>query len=190
MLGYAGHCHQAKFWNYGDTFGNTTAKYFQDRRIAKLNNSKATQPGTYGDGRPEFLSVYSNTPNLVLAARMKTRERRRNAKKYSLFNEHERGREVKKFDQLFTSDNLSASKLAQSHREYYKDRSGTVLRVEQFVIPRKVQPAITRSPLCEMLVEENGCAFTTNHGLSYEMSPPMACTWRDRGLRDVYFEKR
>ncbi|RMX43581.1 hypothetical protein pdam_00010841, partial [Pocillopora damicornis] len=130
--GYAGYCPQAKFWHYGDTFGNTTAKCFQDRRTAKLNSSKATQPGTYGDGRPEFPTVYSSTPNLVLAARTRTRERWRNAKKYSLFNEHERGREVKEFDQL-----------AQSHREYYMDGIGTVLRVERFVIPRKEQSAIT-----------------------------------------------
>ena len=109
---YAGYCPQAKFWHYGDTFGNTTAKCFQDRRIAKLNSSKATQPGTYGDGRPEFPTVYSNTPNLVLAARTRTRERWRNAKKYSLFNEHERGREVKEFDQVFTSDNLSACRVS------------------------------------------------------------------------------
>lgn len=100
LLSYAGYCPQAKFWHYGDTFGNTTAKCFQERRAAKLNSSVTRQPGTSGDGRTEFPTVYSNTPNLVLAARARTRERWRNAKKYSLFNEHERGREVKEFDQV------------------------------------------------------------------------------------------
>lgn len=100
LLRYAGYCPQAKFWHYGDTFGNTTAKCFQERRAAKLNSSVMRQPGTSSDGRNEFPTVYSNTPNLVLAARARTRERWRNAKKYSLFNEHERGREVKDFDQV------------------------------------------------------------------------------------------
>lgn len=44
-------------------------------------------------------------------------------------------------DSLFV---LFSIKLAQSHREYYMDGIGTVLRVERFVIPRKEQPAITR----------------------------------------------
>lgn len=100
LLRYAGYCPQAKFWHYGDTFGNTTAKCFQEKRAAKLNSSVMRQPGTSGDGRTEFPTVYSNNPNLVLAARTRTRERWRNAKKYSLFNEHERGRELKKFDQV------------------------------------------------------------------------------------------
>ena len=58
------------------------------------------QPGTSGDGKTEFPTVYTNKPNLVLAARGTTRERWRNANKYSLFNEDERGREVKQFYQV------------------------------------------------------------------------------------------
>ncbi|KAL9955235.1 hypothetical protein ACROYT_G036528 [Oculina patagonica] len=191
MPGYAGYCPQAKFWHYGDTFGNTTAKCFQERRTAKLNSSVMRQPGTSGDGRPEFPTVYSNKPDLVLAARAKTRERWRNAKKYSLFNEHERGREVKIFDQL-----------AQSHRDHYMDRGGTVQRVERFVIPRKQGLKFTDKnnflsngvkiscPLCGKLVETDNRNCTAHHGLPVKMSPPSTCTWRDRAMRDVYFEKR
>ncbi|KAJ7350202.1 hypothetical protein OS493_037782 [Desmophyllum pertusum] len=54
MPGYAGYCPQAKFWHYGDTFGNTTAKYMHERRTAKLNSSVMKQPGISGDGRTEF----------------------------------------------------------------------------------------------------------------------------------------
>lgn len=97
---YTGYCPQAKFWHYADTFGNTTAKCFQERRTAMLNSSVMKQPGTSGDGKTEFPTVYTNKPNLVLAARATTRERWRNAKKYSLFNEDERGREVKRFYQV------------------------------------------------------------------------------------------
>ncbi|XP_020620813.1 UPF0573 protein C2orf70 homolog B-like [Orbicella faveolata] len=190
MPGYAGYCPQAKFWHYGDTFGNTTAKCFQEKRTAKLNSSVMRQPGTSGDGRTEFPTVYSNNPNLVLAARTRTRERWRNAKKYSLFNEHERGRELKKFDQL-----------AQSHRDHYMDRSGTVQRVEHFVISRKEGPKITDDnffckgvkiscPLSGELIQTINGKCTIHLGLPLKMSPTSMCTWRDRALRDVYFEKR
>ena len=104
---YAGYRPRAKFWHYGDTFGNTTAKCFQERRAAKLNSSVMKQAGMSGDGRPEFPTVYSNTPDLVLAARARTRERWSNARKYLLFNEHERGREVKEFDQVLITYRLS-----------------------------------------------------------------------------------
>ena len=97
---YTGYCPQAKFWHYADTFGNTTAKCFQERRTAGLNSSVMKQPGTSGDGKTEFPTIYTNKPNLVLAARATTRERWRNANKYSLFNEDERGREVKQFYQV------------------------------------------------------------------------------------------
>ena len=97
---YAGYCPQAKFWHYGDTFGNTTAKCFQDRRTAKLSTSVMNDPGISGDGQYRFPTVYSNTPDLVLSARARTRERWCDAKKYSLFNEHERGREVQEFDKV------------------------------------------------------------------------------------------
>lgn len=52
------------------------------------------------------------TPTRPTWSSLLERERWRNAKKYSLFNEHERGREVKEFDQVFTSDNLSASRVS------------------------------------------------------------------------------
>ena len=57
-------------------------------------------PGISGDGQHRFPTVYSNTPDLVLAARARTRERWRDAKKYSLFNGHERGRAVQEFDKV------------------------------------------------------------------------------------------
>jgi len=57
-------------------------------------------PGISRDGQHRFPTVYSNKPDLVLSARARTRERWRNVKKYSLFNEHERGREVQEFDKV------------------------------------------------------------------------------------------
>ena len=100
---YAGYCPQVKFRHYGNTFGNATAKCFQDMRTTKLNTSVMDDKGISADGQHRFPSLYSNSPDLVLSARARTRERWLNAKKYSLFNEHERGREVKEFDKVIIS---------------------------------------------------------------------------------------
>lgn len=102
LFRYAGYCPKAKFWHYGDTFGNTTAKCFQDRRSAKLNTSVMNNPGISKDGQHKFPTVYCNLPDLVLSARVRTRERWLNAKKCALFNEHERGREVQEFDKVLS----------------------------------------------------------------------------------------
>ena len=142
LLRYAGHCPQAKFWHYGDTFGNTTAKCFQERRAAKLNSSVMRQPGTSGDGRIEFPTVYSNTPNLVLAARARTRERWRNAKKYSLFNKHERGREVNEFDQVllyryakkFDKNNVKSRSVTAHLSSHYSDWKAPVSCTHGWVV--------------------------------------------------------
>ena len=102
---YAGYCPQVKFRHYGATFGNATAKCFQDRRTAELNTSVMTKPGVSKDGRDRFPTMYSNSPvHLLLTIAIK-RGRWCNAKNYSLFNEHKRGREVKELDQvlIFTS---------------------------------------------------------------------------------------
>ena len=93
---YAGYRPQEKFC-YGDTFGNATTKYFQDRRVARLNSSVVKKPGVRGDGKVEFPTVYSNDPNLVLGARTRTRERWCAAPKYELFNTHERDEEIQEF---------------------------------------------------------------------------------------------
>ncbi|CAH3025922.1 unnamed protein product [Porites evermanni] len=196
MPGYAGYCPRAKFVYHGDTFGNTTAKCFQDRRKTKLSTSITHDPGITADGQHRFPTVYSNTPDLVLSARARTRERWRNAKKYSLFNEHQRGREVQEFD-----------KLSQNHRNHYMDRTGTVQRVERFVMPRK-EPIVARGtnsaenssllrkdfkikcPISGIFVSEEDKDFRSHHNHPFKMSPPSTCTWRDRALRDIYFEKR
>ncbi|XP_068761355.1 ciliary microtubule inner protein 2C-like [Montipora capricornis] len=194
MPGYAGYCPQVKFRHYGNTFGYATAKCFQDMRTTKLNTSVMDDKGISADGQHRFPSLYSNSPDLVLSARARTRERWLNAKKYSLFNEHERGREVKEFD-----------KLAQSHRDHYMDRTGTVPREERFVVPRKPsakkgpqstyasdflsKDARLKCPLSGNVIVADG-KDKFDHGVSLKICPASSCTWRDRALRDVYFEKR
>ena len=64
-----------------------------------------TKPGVSKDGRDRFPTMYSNSPDHLLLTIAIKRGRWCNAKNYSLFNEHKRGREVKEFDQvlIFTS---------------------------------------------------------------------------------------
>ena len=64
-----------------------------------------TKPGVGKDGRDRFPTMYSNSPDLLLSTIAIKRGRWCNAKNYSLFNEHKRGREVKEFDKvlIFTS---------------------------------------------------------------------------------------
>ncbi|XP_029202560.2 protein FAM166C B-like [Acropora millepora] len=194
MPGYAGYCPQVKFRHYGATFGNATAKCFQDRRTAELNTSVMTKPGVSKDGRDRFPTMYSNSPDHLLLTIAIKRGRWCNAKNYSLFNEHKRGREVKEFD-----------KLAQNHRDYYMDSSGTIPREDKFVVPRK-RPASSgwqstkttdflRNDVkikCSLSgksisLEDKG---KVSQGASLKMRPRSPGNWRDRALRDVYFEKR
>lgn len=123
MPGYRGHCPTTKF-DYGETYGHATAKYFQDYRSAVLNSSKSN----YSKGG-QFPTIYSHNPDLVISARDRTRERYRTAPQYQLSNvQYDRMDELEKFD-----------KLSQQHREYYKDRTQTVQRVDYFMLPRKAE---------------------------------------------------
>ena len=85
---------------HGDTFGNATAKYFQDRRTAEFQTSVMRLQGVSGDGKFEFPTLYSNNKDLVLSARTRTRERWYAAPKYSLFNSHERAKQLQAFDKV------------------------------------------------------------------------------------------
>ena len=90
---YKGHCPTAKF-DYGETYGNATAKYFQDYRSETLNQSKSS----YAKGG-QFPTVYTHNPDLVIHARDRSREQWRTAPKYELTNvNHDRREEINKFD--------------------------------------------------------------------------------------------
>ena len=47
-----------------------------------------------------------------------------------------------------------------------------------------------KSPLCGIFVSEEDKDFRSHHNHPFKMSPPSTYTWRDRALRDIYFEKR
>ncbi|XP_078256255.1 ciliary microtubule inner protein 2C [Rhinoraja longicauda] len=119
MPGYRGFVPTIHF-TYGDTYGNSTRKYFQDFRMAALNSSQS--PYSKGGQFPTF---YSNDPSLVIENRMNNRNRWLYAPRWSRHDvDFDREEALKTFD-----------KLAQQHRENYKDKTGTIPRIDHFVLP-------------------------------------------------------
>lgn len=109
---YKGHCPGLKF-DYGETYGNATAKQFQDYRSETLNTSKSI----YANGG-QFPTVYTHNPDLVISARDRTRERHRIEPKYSLTNQnYDRKEELSKFDQVqCTSVRVSSLKVTKKQQ--------------------------------------------------------------------------
>ncbi len=93
---YNGHVPTMKF-DYGETYGNATSKYFQDYRLKTLDNSKSNYcQGGY------FPTYYTHQPDLVIGNRTRTRDRWLSAPRYSLTNvDHDRKEELIKFDKVY-----------------------------------------------------------------------------------------
>lgn len=107
-------------YDYGQTYGAFTAKQFQDYRSAVLSSSMSL----YHKGGI-FPTYYSHAPDIVLNNRKTGRERYTDRFGVTLYNkDYERSEELKDFDVL-----------AQQHREYYKDKTGTLYPVSTFQVP-------------------------------------------------------
>ncbi|XP_069034994.1 ciliary microtubule inner protein 2C [Lepisosteus oculatus] len=119
MPGYRGHVPTTRYL-YGDTFGNATVKYFQNFRCAVMESSKSP----YSSGG-QFPTIYSHNPCLVTACRSRSRDRALHTPYWARNNvDFSRQEELKLFD-----------KLAQKHRESYKDKIGTLQPVKYFILP-------------------------------------------------------
>ncbi|XP_074643137.1 ciliary microtubule inner protein 2C-like [Tubulanus polymorphus] len=179
MPGYKGHCPTTKF-DYGETYGHATAKYFQDYRSQALNSSKSP----YERGG-QFPTYYTHDPTLVISNRTRTRDRFLHAPSYELSNiHHDRNDEIKRFD-----------KQAQSHRENYRDKSGFIPRVNHFVLPVPAEETFKKQAL--MLLSSNYIEDvhlpkieTAIRRLPINKQFSSYSSVRDRAMRDVYFEQR
>ncbi|XP_028654987.1 protein FAM166C A [Erpetoichthys calabaricus] len=119
MPGYRGHVPTTTFL-YGDTYGNTTKKYFQDFRSTVLEASQSP----YSTGG-QFPTVQSFNPSLMVAHRSRERDRVIYTPQWSKNNiDSSRQQELEEFH-----------KLSQKHRENYNDKSGTVPEVGYFILP-------------------------------------------------------
>ncbi|GFN95047.1 upf0573 protein c2orf70 homolog b-like [Plakobranchus ocellatus] len=180
MPGYRGYCPTIKY-DYGETYGNQTAKYFQDYRSSVLNSS--ADPYCKGG---QFPTVYSHNPDLVISNRTRTRDRWLQAPRYRLSNvDHDRKEELYQFD-----------KLSQAHREHYTDKTGTVKSVDFYSIPISAVEQFKRNvPFMILSTKYRDCINlpNLNHISRREpllQKPVATSSQRDREMRDVIFEKR
>ena len=98
LYSYSGYTPRVKY-AYGETFGNTTGRWFQDYRAATLNTSKERM-GRGGDRFLPFPTYYTNNPDHVLGARTSSRDRWLAAPKYKLLNLDDRDGSIKKYDKV------------------------------------------------------------------------------------------
>ena len=119
MPGYRGYVPTIKF-SYGDTYGNETAKYFQDYRSDALRTSKTM----YNKGG-NFPTQFSHNPDLVINNRTRGRDAYLYEPKYEHYNtDYNRESEIKGF---YNS--------AQAHRDHYRDSTSEVHPVGYFQTP-------------------------------------------------------
>lgn len=98
---YRGHCPTTKY-DYGETYGNATAKYFQDYRSEVL--SASADPYCRGG---DFPTYYTHKPETVISNRTRTRDRWLHTPKYSLTNiDFDRKEELKSFDKVCMNANF------------------------------------------------------------------------------------
>ena len=98
IFSYLGYTPRIKF-TYGETYGNTTARWFQDYRASQLNTSKERM-GRGGDKFLPFPTYYTNNPDHVVGARTSSRDRWLAAPKYKLLNLDDRDTAIKKYDKV------------------------------------------------------------------------------------------
>jgi len=180
MPGYRGHVPTMKF-DYGETYGSHTQKYFQDFRSDVLNQSKTNYcKGGY------FPTYYSYNPDLAVEARKRTHDRWLQAPRYSITPQDYDGRQNQiKFD-----------KLSKAHREHYNDKSGTVQRVDYFMLPTKSEDQFKKHlPFMVLSERYTDDINIPNKEHIASRTPAVrnftpSSSQRDREMRDVYFENR
>ncbi|XP_026527319.1 UPF0573 protein C2orf70 homolog isoform X2 [Notechis scutatus] len=92
MPGYRGHVPNVAF-SFGDTYGNTTMKYFQDFRNAAMETSYSP----YSKGG-QFPTLFSRDPSLVIGERARGWDRWLHTPNYSRFNlDMNRSEELQEF---------------------------------------------------------------------------------------------
>lgn len=177
--GYKGYTPRIKF-TYGDAYGNTTARWFNDYRWETLNNSRERK-GRGGDKDIPFPTYYTNNPDHVIGARTRSHERWLADPKYRLLNGHDRDEDIKDFDRT-----------AQHHREQYRDHTGTIYPVGIFVLPNiyhDTKPM--RFPAAPRTLDQRKAVAFANQVYRRMKTEPLAKTnIEERRIRDVFFERR
>jgi len=126
--GFQGHIPGLKF-TYGETYGVSTSRYFQDYRNRSLDTSKSV----FNKGGA-FPTIYTHDPAQVISARDRSYRRVLDVPHYQLNNvDRDRKAHLRGFYHL-----------AQDHRDFYRDRTGCLDRVREFVIPTELREIYRR----------------------------------------------
>lgn len=181
MPGYRGHVPTMKF-DYGETYGNHTAKYFQDFRSSALDQSKSNYcKGGY------FPTYYSHNPDIAIGQRTRQWDRWLQEPRYTVHpHDHDRREELTNFHRK-----------SQAHRTHYQDKSGEAHRVDYFVLPTKAEDQFKK----HVPFTVRTLRYTDDMKLDAPASAPVRTrhstqtfradsSQRDRQMRDVYFEQR
>lgn len=181
MPGHDGHIPTMKF-DFGETYGNHGAKYFQDYRFHTLDSSRTNMCS--GGMFPTF---YSCSPNIAVETRARKWDRWLLAPHYRLYHQDHDKRE-----QL-----IAFSKKCLAHREHYSDKSGTVPHVDFFLVPTPAEeqfnshkPFILRS----FRYTDDINMPNWDHQIHLIQRKPHVSlhksTHEERTWRDKYFENR
>lgn len=181
MPSYTGHVPTLNL-DYAETYGNHSAKYFQDFRSKTLESSRTNMSrGGY------FPSFWSHGPWQAVEARTRKWDRWLEVPHYRLLNEdHDRRQEL-----------INFCKLSQAHREHYCDDTETVPKVEHFQIPAPTDDEFKKNvPFSRLAMR-----YTDDISIPYWDHQPQfernlkhkslhVSTAADRAIRDLYFETR
>ncbi|XP_057599299.1 protein FAM166C [Hippopotamus amphibius kiboko] len=185
MLGHQGHVPGVAF-SFGSPYGTTTLKYFQDQRNAAPEESHT--PFSKGG---HFPTIFSPNPNQVLRNHSHARDRWLHARdrwlhapSYARFNlDRSRSAALSRFYQM-----------AQQHREYYQDKTGTVPRIPYFVLPVREwdrYPIPTDLPPLSPKKKWHLLRVSPENLRTYQTFPSgKRVSPQERQRRDCYFEFR
>ncbi|XP_014773701.1 protein FAM166C A [Octopus bimaculoides] len=123
MPGYCGHCPTIKF-DFAQTYGNITSKYFQDYRSNVLRSSKSNYSS--GGHHPTYNTF---NPELAINKRARCWDSCIVSPKYRMLNSDLSSRDA--LEKFYQS--------AQVHRNYYNDKSGTNYPVQYFQLPTPIE---------------------------------------------------
>jgi len=180
MPQYRGYCPTIKY-DYGETYGNATSKYFQDYRSSVLNSSCTN----YSPGG-SFPTYYTHNPDLVISNRARNHDRWLMSPKYELSNmDHDRNEQLR-----------GLHRLSQTHREQYKDKSGTQKSVDYFKLPVSAEDQFRTKDVFIIMSNKYSDGINLPDLQHEARREPIIRRFarktniRDREMRDVHFEKR
>jgi len=178
---YDGHVPTLKY-NYGETYGKGTARYFQDYR-AQTCDTSCVNPNQSG----YFATAYSHRPDVSVDARTRSWERWLQAPRYRLSQQdHDRREEI-----------LHFAKRSMAHREHYSDKTSTVPKVAHFQLPASAETQFkTHLPFVHRALrytdDVNVPSWTRQVHLCHYTPPssPLRSTPQERAAHDLFFQNR